>query len=250
HSMWNDDETPPNLSSTFSQRDKEEFLKTQASNLSQIGIPTTVLLSSDRPALDITHRASHGEVDFVIVGRRRESPYFGSVSRKLLRKCPCPLWVTKEGIQSPKSCILAATDMTSIGTKILEIACKFAIAGGASLHVLHAWQRSTELQLLHAQDSPQAIREENKIQSEIETAILDTVAMVSTNITPILHVGCDSPSRSILDGVRALEPDLLILGSVSRSGVPGLLLGNTAERVLDKVSCSVLTIKPDGWRWL
>jgi nucleotide-binding universal stress UspA family protein len=34
------------------------------------------------------------------------------------------------------------------------------------------------------------------------------------------------------------------MGSVSRSGIAGLLLGNTAERLLDRVQCSLLTIKP------
>jgi nucleotide-binding universal stress UspA family protein len=38
--------------------------------------------------------------------------------------------------------------------------------------------------------------------------------------------------------------DLLVMGSVSRGGIAGLLLGNTAERLLDRVHCSLLTIKP------
>ncbi|MEQ1895543.1 MAG: universal stress protein [Planctomycetota bacterium] len=44
--------------------------------------------------------------------------------------------------------------------------------------------------------------------------------------------------------VERVGAGLLVMGSVSRGGITGLLLGNTAERLLDRVSCSLLTIKP------
>jgi nucleotide-binding universal stress UspA family protein len=34
---------------------------------------------------------------------------------------------------------------------------------------------------------------------------------------------------------------------VARRGIPGLLIGNTAERILRKLPCSVLAVKPDGF---
>jgi nucleotide-binding universal stress UspA family protein len=37
------------------------------------------------------------------------------------------------------------------------------------------------------------------------------------------------------------------MGTVCRTGIPGLIIGNTAERVLDVVDCSVLTVKPEGF---
>jgi nucleotide-binding universal stress UspA family protein len=43
------------------------------------------------------------------------------------------------------------------------------------------------------------------------------------------------------------EVELIIMGTVSRTGIAGLLIGNTAEKVLRQVDCSVLTVKPDGF---
>ena len=37
------------------------------------------------------------------------------------------------------------------------------------------------------------------------------------------------------------------MGTVGRSGIKGLLLGNTAEKVLGTCDCSILTVKPDGF---
>ena len=41
--------------------------------------------------------------------------------------------------------------------------------------------------------------------------------------------------------------DLVVMGSVGRSGLSGMLIGNTAERILRKLPCSVLVVKPDGF---
>lgn len=51
----------------------------------------------------------------------------------------------------------------------------------------------------------------------------------------------------ILSAVEQLEPDLIVIGSVARHGISGMLIGNTAERVLRQVACSVLTVKPSDF---
>ena len=37
------------------------------------------------------------------------------------------------------------------------------------------------------------------------------------------------------------------MGTVGRTGIPGLLIGNTAETILQQVDCSVLAIEPPGF---
>ncbi|MGE3600210.1 MAG: universal stress protein, partial [Dehalococcoidia bacterium] len=51
----------------------------------------------------------------------------------------------------------------------------------------------------------------------------------------------------IPDFVVAEGIDLVVMGTVARAGIAGMLLGNTAERILRKLPCSVLTVKPDGF---
>jgi nucleotide-binding universal stress UspA family protein len=46
---------------------------------------------------------------------------------------------------------------------------------------------------------------------------------------------------------REHEIDLVVMGTVARSGLSGILIGNTAEKVLGKVRCAVLAIKPAGF---
>ena len=42
-----------------------------------------------------------------------------------------------------------------------------------------------------------------------------------------------------------MEVGVIVMGAVSRMGVAGLLIGDTAESILRQVDCSVVTVKPD-----
>lgn len=42
----------------------------------------------------------------------------------------------------------------------------------------------------------------------------------------------------------------MVMGSVMRSGIPGLLIGNVAEEVSRQVECSLLTLKPKDFEFL
>jgi universal stress protein E len=44
--------------------------------------------------------------------------------------------------------------------------------------------------------------------------------------------------------VDRLGSDLIVMGTISRAGIAGLSVGNTAERMLGHLDCSMLTVKP------
>ena len=54
-------------------------------------------------------------------------------------------------------------------------------------------------------------------------------------------------SESIVSLTKSKKFDLLVMGTVCRTGVAGFIIGNTAEKVLNKVDCSVLAVKPEGF---
>jgi len=47
--------------------------------------------------------------------------------------------------------------------------------------------------------------------------------------------------------VKHKDIDLIVMGTIGRTGIPGMIMGNTAERLLDRVECSILAIKPEGY---
>ena len=46
---------------------------------------------------------------------------------------------------------------------------------------------------------------------------------------------------------RRLGVGLIVMGTVARTGLSGLFMGNTAEEILRSVDCSVLAVKPEGF---
>jgi nucleotide-binding universal stress UspA family protein len=56
-----------------------------------------------------------------------------------------------------------------------------------------------------------------------------------------------TPAAAITEHVRKIDADCVIMGTLARKGILGLLIGNTAEQVLDSITCSVLTLKPEGF---
>ena len=61
------------------------------------------------------------------------------------------------------------------------------------------------------------------------------------------HLSWGTPWKEICQAAQRLSVDLIVLGTVGRSGIKGVLLGNTAEQVLGTCDCSILTVKPDGF---
>ena len=55
------------------------------------------------------------------------------------------------------------------------------------------------------------------------------------------------PEDEIPQFVVSEGVDVLVIGTMARSGIPGLVIGNTSERVLRRVACSVVAVKPDGF---
>jgi nucleotide-binding universal stress UspA family protein len=66
-------------------------------------------------------------------------------------------------------------------------------------------------------------------------------------LTPQVHLPMGSGQREIPALVKELKIDLVVMGTVSRTGIPGFIIGNTAETILDQLQCSVLVIKPSGF---
>jgi len=66
-------------------------------------------------------------------------------------------------------------------------------------------------------------------------------------LSPVTHVLRGVPSRELPAMARNIEADLVVMGTVARSGIAGVIIGNTAETVISELDCSVLVVKPEGF---
>jgi universal stress protein E len=179
---------------------------------------------------------------------------FGTGDQKLMRKCPCPVWISKSSTEPRLRKILAAVDLDptepdteSLAKQIMSLATSLAAEEGSELHVVHVWRLAAETDLrgrtIDAADVDEIVRSIGAAhQSE-----LDGLLKAHPYDKRTAHLVRGDAEDVITELADTLEVDLVVIGTVGRAGVPGLLIGNTAETVLNSVDCSVLTLKPDGF---
>ena len=80
-------------------------------------------------------------------------------------------------------------------------------------------------------------------RNDLDT-LLEPYALLHLNHR--VHLMQGNAGIAIPELVRAAPVDLIVMGTVCRTGLPGFFIGNTAETILQRVDCSVLTVKPEG----
>ncbi len=70
---------------------------------------------------------------------------------------------------------------------------------------------------------------------------------VTDYLQPKVHLVKGFARDMIPKTAKEQDIDLIIMGTVGRTGIPGFIMGNTAETVLNRINCSVLAIKPEGF---
>ena len=179
---------------------------------------------------------------------------FGTGDQKLMRKCPCPVWILKPSEETHVRRILAAVDLNptepdteSLAREILALATSLATDEGSELHVVHVWRIAAETALRGRQIDTTDVDQMLQRMEAAHQSELDRVLGEYPYDNRTVHLVKGQARNVIPDLADSLEADLVVIGTIGRSGVPGLLIGNTAEEILNAVDCSVLTLKPEGF---
>ncbi len=181
---------------------------------------------------------------------------FGSTSLHLMRKCPCPVWVMKPTKRRQFLRVMAAVDpdpvensRDTLNALILQLASSLAEQDGAELHVAHAWTVLGESVFRGSgRLSESEIRGYFREEIGRHQELLDALITKHTSRGAHIHMINGTAEFVIPDIAKSEKVDLLVMGTVCRTGIPGFFIGNTAEKILDEVDCSVLTVKPETFQ--
>jgi universal stress protein E len=61
------------------------------------------------------------------------------------------------------------------------------------------------------------------------------------------HLLAGPPAQALPALVERLDGDVLVVGTIQRRGLEQLIIGSTAERILQHAGCDILAIKPEGF---
>ncbi|MBN2906289.1 MAG: universal stress protein [Rhodobacteraceae bacterium] len=223
-------------------------------------IPVRSTVQMGIPFIQIIRRVLREGHDLVVKGAQCASarPFLGGPDMHLMRKCPCPVWVLNSSAEARARHILAAVApdpedrvRNGLNRTILELATSLARQDGARLDVLNAWELPEESTLRHslarvpAEQVDQLVAAEER-QSAWRLHLLTADFARDSDMMRVLHIK-GAAADMIAEHVEAEGIDTIVMGTVARTGVGGFFIGNTAETVLNRVSASVLAVKPGGF---
>lgn len=223
-------------------------------------VATDARLLTGRPGTALIQEVLRANHDLLMRSHARDSSAsaptpFGAVDMELLRKCPCPVLLVRSGAVDPRPRIAGAVNASTeepaeraLNVKIADWTLRMARLEGGVPVLLQAWAPFAEgMVRSHATDDALAAyvddvgaRTANDLE-QLARSLGERMAGVST----VNRRG--EPEAVIAEYAVSGGIDLVVMGTVARSGIAGLLMGNTAERVLRTLPCSVLAVKPDGF---
>jgi len=235
-------------------------------------IQTRVLIGI--PFLEIIREVLRHELDLVIKTPETADwldRLFGSDDMHLLRKCPCPVWLIKPEAAKSYRRVLAAVDVNdsyptkeletrhALNRQTLEMAISLALSEFAELHIVHVWEAVGESAMrgvfMHTPEekiSAYVTQVQQHHAVLLDALIKDVTSNLGQDaleyLKPKKHLVKGWPRKEIPALAKAIDTDLVVMGTVARTGVPGFIMGNTAETILNQIDCSVLAIKPPGFQ--
>ncbi len=178
-----------------------------------------------------------------------------STAMHLLRKCPCPVWIHHGHLWRGAVRILAAVGPfdnspgnEALNRNILAHAAELNRILGGKLHVMHCWkgylEGVTDNPYFSESEVEKYLDYEKNSSEEAFNELFESAPFQKKPRKVIMH---GDPGTLIPEYALEKKMDIVVMGSVARSGIAGLLIGNTAEKVAGSLTESLLAIKPAGF---
>jgi universal stress protein E len=262
--LYVDSYSLPNGSLADTERDIQQRclvqLRATAKRLKRQAIEVSVAAEWDFPGYEaVIRRANRIKADLIVADLHAGSHVVAGILHltdwELLRLSATPVLLVKTKARYRQPVILAAVDPThtrakpaALDSEILSVASSITDSLHGTLHAVHAyisappsvWPSNTAGALSLPRLMAQTAR---KARQVLDRALEATEIPRSRR-----HLIDRHPINAIEETSRRIRSSIVVMGAVSRSGLKGLFIGNTAERVLDSLACDVLVVKPASFK--
>lgn len=233
--------------------DRRKRLHDYAARAQESGVTVDVDVFHGKPFVQIIREVldhDQGLVVKTMMPREGGPLHFGHTGRRLLRKCPCPVLLTKPDLATVNRICAAIgppREHSDVSERILRLAQSVSAVFESELKVLHVWDIYGEGYLAKRrglEELEAAFKQEEERTTATLHEFLDAIPSVGADKLELIK---GVPQEVIPAYVKKFGVDLLVLGTVARTGLSGLLIGNTAEEILEAAPCSLLAVKPSDF---
>lgn len=205
------------------------------------------LLLFGSPHAGVVKAGVNTNANLIMVGSgiHAESENFklGTTTERIIQESLKPVFVVKHASEMRVKRILCPVDFSETSRQALKNAITMAFRFKARLIILNvsddqgsSWFASkAEIEKLHARALQKQHEEFDKF--------LDGMNLAGLQWTKEVRSG--NPAKEILNALAVNDVDLLVIGTVGRSGPYKLIMGSVTAKVVREVPCSFVTIKSE-----
>lgn len=217
----------------------------------------TTVLSGSAPYEGIVRRARASRADLIVIESRPHNELaralLSQTDFELIRHGDVPVLIVKGSVRWRSPRVLAALDPFHSRDKPASLDARIVAAGQAvaaalegTLHVAHVWWPLAEAIPGAAVETGALAVKPSEVRT-YERALQRSFyrAVRRYGVAPRnRHLRRGDPGVELAPLARSVKASLVVMGALSRSGLQRLIIGETAERVLDRLHCDVLIVKP------
>lgn len=217
---------------------------------------------NEQPAVGMIQSALTNHIDLLIKEAEpmaHDQQGFKALDMTLLRKCPCPVWLHRP-LSKPKANRRVAVAIDPITTtdqqhalslRLLELSRTIANTCDSRLHIVSCWEYYLE-NYLHDHiwiqvDQQQMEQEIAQAKAKHEQALQQVIDESGITGELVIHHLHGKPDEQIPEWVTTENIDILVMGTLARTGIAGFVIGNTAENIVQSIECSLVALKPEGF---
>jgi universal stress protein E len=210
----------------------------------------------NRPFEAIIEQVVAKKHDLVIKGTHQHDKFksviFTPTDWHILRKCPCPVLLVKDHSWPENGNILAAINVgsdeaehQSLNKKITQHALSLAEDIKGNVYLVNSFPGTPVNIAIEIPEFDSGQYNESMLKHHQQAMIQHATNFQIGSAATIVKEGL--PEDVIERVSQEIDAELVILGTIGRTGLSAALIGNTAEHVIDRLNCDVLAIKPEGY---
>lgn len=237
--------------------DRSQWIKEATANLDTANLAIDIkVIWHNRPFEAVIDQVINHQFDIVIKGTHQhdklKSVIFTPTDWHLIRKCPCPVLLVKDHSWPDNGNILAAVNVgsdeqehQSLNDIITEEAINLAKIINANVHLVNSFPGTPVNIAIEIPEFDATQYNDSMLQHHNEAMSKHAEQFGIEQDKAYVREGL--PEDVIETLSEQLDAELVILGTIGRTGISAALIGNTAEHVIDRLNCDVLALKPAGY---
>jgi len=211
------------------------------------------------PFKEIVAAIEAEDIDLVVLGSHgfntTTASRTGVFASRCVRKAPTDVLLVRERQIEPFRNVVACVDFSDNSIRAAHRAAEIAEQDKAALELFHVYRSPIYAAsdaggvgpLLPPSDTAEIIASLRDKLERLAEKVSDRCGGYEIHAAVREQVGV---SDGIVQRLKELGADLVVLGTRGRTGIKKLLMGTTAEHLIHDSPCSALAVKPEGYRYV